>query len=171
MPMPKPALLILALVCALLVAGCGGSDSDTSSGTGSTTVAAVTGPLTKAEFIKRADEICKKADKSVDFRAPMYREIHEKELSKLGPIPAEEKMIRVFIFPSIRKQVREIEALEPPVEDEKKIQRILTAIEVGMKKAEKEPYIVSQEVRGKYPFVEVEGLARAYGFEECDTPT
>jgi hypothetical protein len=171
MTKPQLTFLALALACALFVVGCGGSDGESISQTDSTARTANAGPLTKAELIKRGDEICAKADQRIDFQAPGYREAHEKELSKLSPIAAEEKMIRIFLFPSIRRQVRELEALEPPVGEEKKIQAIITAIDVGMRKAVKEPYIVSQEVFGKYPFVEVEELAQAYGFEECDTPT
>jgi hypothetical protein len=162
----KIIALPTAIALGFAIFGCGGSDETPTAASASSAR-----PLTKAAFIKRADAICAAADKQIDFRAPIYREAHEEELGKLSPIAAEEKMIRVFLFPSIKKQVKDLEALDPPKGDEAKIQEIIVGIKEGMKKAEKKPYILSQEVRGKYPYTKVSELARAYGFKDCDEPT
>jgi hypothetical protein len=166
----KLTLLSLVLFGALfIIAGCGG-DSDSSSQE-SSAAAAVTKPLTKAAFIKRGDEICAKADEDVYNRASAYRETHEKQLGKLSPIASEEKMIRIFVLPSIAKQIEGLEALGPPKKDEKEIEKIINSMKAGLKKGEKKPYSVSYEVPSEYPFNELSELASAYGFSECTNPT
>ena len=69
-------LPILALMVAVAAAGCGGGSDG--GGTGS---ASSGGPPSKALFIKRAEEICGKADKKQHDEAANYREEHFKELS------------------------------------------------------------------------------------------
>lgn len=159
--------LVLLSASALWLTACGDDSSDAD---GEAAVAEA-GPLTKAEFIKRADEICKKADDRQYFRAAGYREDHAKELSKLAPVPREEKMIRIFVLPAIETQIEEIEALGVPEGDEAKIERILTEMKKGVKVAEKDPYSVSYEVPSAYPFRKLSELAGEYGFSECTNPT
>lgn len=170
MKLPGMIFPVAALVAALFVSGCGGDSGDSGSAAGST-AAASTGPLTKAEFIKQADRICKKADDRVYYGASAYRETHAKELNKLEPIPREEKMIRVFVLPSIERQIAEIESLEAPKGDEQKIEAILAELKAGLKYGEKKPYSVSYEEPSEYPFAKLSELAREYGFNECSNPT
>lgn len=158
-------LFVVTLAGVVAIAGCGSEGESSSQATASS------GPLTKAEFIKRADEICREADKGVYFRAAGYRESHEKELNKLPPIPREERMIRIFVLPSIKNQIEGIEALEAPKGDEKEIEQIINEMKAGLKAGEKEPYSVSYEVPGEYPFNELAELGDEYGFQECTNPT
>lgn len=105
------------------------------------------------------------------FKAAGYRETHAKELSKLDPVPREERMIRIFILPSVERQIEEIGALEPPTGDEQRIETILDEMNAGLKQSEEKPYRASFEVPSEYSFNRLSELARAYGFEECSNPT
>lgn len=159
----------LVLLLALPTLGCGGGDESGTGASVGTNVSDIPGrPLSKDEFVERAEEICKKADDQVYDEAVVYRERHEKkEREKLGNIPFEEKLIRLVVFPSIRKQAKEIEALGIPVGEEKNVKALLAAIALGMKKAEKDPYEIEGEDPSKYPFAKYSELAREYGFGEC----
>lgn len=169
--MPKSILTlpVVAVAVVLLVPGCGGSDESGSDGsTGTTNVSNPDRQLTKEEFIKRADEICQQADVDVYKEARAYRERHEKkEREKLGPIPFEEKLLRLFVLPSIRKEIRGMEALGIPEGEEKAVKAIFAAAALGMKKAEKDPYAIEGENPSKYPFDRYSELVREYGFSEC----
>lgn len=166
----KSILAILALAAVVALGGCGGSDSGSSSQSDDVALAGSTGPPTKAEFIKRAEEICRKADRREYFQASAYREKHEKELNKLSPVAAEEKLIRHIVLPSVTRQAEEIEALGAPKGDERKVAAIIAAIEAGVRKAEKDPYSIEFEGPGEYPFTEVAYLTGKYGLGECANP-
>jgi hypothetical protein len=164
--MPKSIwmLPVVAVTVMLLVSGCGGSDESART----TNVSVPNRPLTKEEFVKRADEICQTADEDVYDEAVIYRERHEKkERDELGPIPFEEKIIRAIVFPSIRKQIRELEALGIPEGEEKTVKALLAAAALGMKKAEMDPYEIEGENPSKYPFDRYSELSREYGLGEC----
>jgi hypothetical protein len=146
----------LALAAAALVAGCGGSDEATASK-----------PPTKAEFMKKAESVCAKAKATRFNEGAAYRKDHEKELNALEPIPAEEKIIRAIVLPSVTKQAEELKAIGAPKRQEKKIAAIVAAIEAGVKGAEKNPYAIELEVPAENPFKKADALIRTYGFQVC----
>jgi hypothetical protein len=161
-----PALVLAAL--ALFVVGCGGSDDTTSSkGDDSTLAKSENDPLSKAEFTKQAEDVCYQSKRSRYFEARKYQRRHREELKALSPIAAYEKEIVAVVLPSIMKEAQELTALGAPKGDEKKIEAIVTGIEAGVKKAEKNPYSVSLEVPSEYPFRKVGYLIRAYGLVDC----
>lgn len=156
--------LMLLLAVSLLALGCGGGEDAASS------KAAETRSLTKAEFLKKGDEICRKADITQDNEALAYRKKHAKELAKLAPIPAEEQLIVAIILPSIRQQTTDIEALGAPKGEEKKVKSFFVGIEAGLKKAEKNPYHVEWEYPSQNPFLRVDEALANYGFVYCSNP-
>jgi hypothetical protein len=158
----------LALLAMMFVLGCGEGDGSSGQEQGdATNVASSTGPPSKEEFIRQAEQICKKADDRVYVQADVYRETHAKELNELGPIPAEEKLLRMLRLPAIRKQIKGIEALGIPKGEEKAVKALFAAMAVGLKKAEKEPYELEGENPSNYPFERYSELAREFGFSEC----
>jgi hypothetical protein len=153
---------MLAMLGGALLVGCGETSESTAS-----KKAASKGALSKAEFIEKADMICQTADYSQGDEADAYLEKHEKELNRLAPIPAEEKMIVAVELPSILKEVEELETLEPPVKDKKEIESLMTRIREAVKKARKDPYAVEDEGSSENPFNGVYHQADRYGFEDC----
>jgi hypothetical protein len=163
-------IFLIAALSASLVAGCGGSDATAgSSNADSTNPSAETeGPLTQAEFIKQGDALCEKADKETYNRARRYRVAYAKELEKLGPVPAEEKLIRLIVLPNVVKEVEGLEALGAPKGDEKQIESFLAGIEGAVKKAQKNPYAIEGEPGyGPNPFQGIDVRLREYGFNVC----
>lgn len=151
--MRDSTLILAILVVALSHLGCGeGSNSTTS--------------LSKEQFIKRAEKICGKAETKQRRAGPFYAEVHQREFEKLSPVGTEEEVIRAVIFPSIREQAKEIQAIGTPEGEERKVNQLFKALDSGLEKAEEDPYSI--ELSGTaYPFREYALLSRAYGFREC----
>jgi hypothetical protein len=140
------ALAALAVV-ALTVWGCGGSDTE---------------ELSKAEFIKQSDAICAKTDKTQKTGFKKYQEDNpEKQPTQAG----QEKMLMAVGLPPIQAEAEELADLGAPSADADKIDAVITGIEEAVRKAEANPALL---LKGPDPFADVEKLAAAYGFKECD---
>jgi hypothetical protein len=152
-PIMKLAVIALS-VLALFVAGCGGSGSDEET-------------LTKAEFIKQADALCKKVDEREFGEYGAWSKANEKQLNGLSPNEVGAKAIAAIVVPSVRKEMEEIKALGIPEGDEETLEKYFEAGEKGVKGTEKNP-ISANAARPENPFWESFKLGSAYGFKECD---
>jgi hypothetical protein len=101
--------LAATFAIALILAGCGGSDSTASS-------------LTKAQFIKQADAICAKTDKAV--------------LAAISEAGVGERKVLIAGLQPVQKEAEEISALGAPSGDEEAIAAIVAGIEAAVRKAE-----------------------------------
>ena len=149
--MSKRLIALLAGVVAILVvaAGCG-SSSDSSS-------------LTKAEFVKQADQICTKGEKSIEDGAEKFAE--ENNVNTEKPTKAQqEEVIQQVVAPEIRQQAEEIGDLGAPSGEEEKVEAIVTAVEEGADELESKP---AQLIEGKNPLSHSSKLAKEYGLKVC----
>lgn len=149
---PLSALAVLAALAAL-VAGCGGGDDTTDSAT-------VT--LTKTEFIKQGDEICKEANEGNEAEAEEYAEENGFTLEKASKEQIEEAVAAVLV-PSLEKQAEDLEALGAPAGDEEKVDGIVSALEDATGEIDDDPSLVFEEKTLEEP----KTLAKAYGFKVC----
>jgi hypothetical protein len=149
-----PALMIAAL--ALATVGCGDDDDDSS--------ATTTTALSKSDFIREANRICKQQDRKIERAsqqffadAPPNQEPPPKEVAQFG-----EKTV----FPAIQAEIDRIEALGAPEGDTEEVQKMLEAAKSGLAKLEARP---SQLEKGGIAssFEEFQKLASAYGLDEC----
>lgn len=146
-------------IVGILVAGCGGGGG---SGTGGT---ANNDTLTKAEFIKEADAICRAANDTVESEAEEFAKENGIDTEKPTTAQQEEVVSRV-VAPNIRRQGEEIGELPAPSGDEEKVQAILSAVESGAEEAEEEPGSLVKGTAGG-PFAEATKLAHEYGLKVC----
>lgn len=153
--MKKASLLALAalLVLAALVAGCGGGDETTDSAT-------VT--LTKTEFIKQGDAICKEANEENETEAEEFAEENGFTLEKASKDQLEEAVAEVLV-PSLERQAEELDALGAPEGDEDKVEEIVVALEDATGEIDDDPSLVFEEKTLEKP----NQLAEAYGFKVC----
>lgn len=153
--MNKASLLALAALVALaaLLAGCGGGEETTDSAT-------VT--LTKAEFIKQGDAICKEANEENEAEAEEYAEENGFTLEKASDEQLEEAVGDVLV-PSLERQADELDALGAPEGDEEQVEEIVVALEDATGEIADDPSLVFE---GK-TLEEPNELAKAYGFEVC----
>jgi hypothetical protein len=150
-----PALLAVAIAFAAI--GCGDDDEDSASTTTSS-------ELTKAQFIREANRICKQQDAKIERAsqqffadAPNDKEPPASEVAQFG---------KKTVFPAIQDEIDRIRALGAPEGDEDEVQKMLEAAESGLSKLEAEP---DQLERGAIAssFEEFQKLASAYGLDEC----
>ena len=154
--MSKPFIAVLAALAAIsmIVAGCGGGD-DSSSDSSS---------ITKAQFIKQADEICEKGNEENEAE---FEEFAEDQGLSEGEEPTkaqQDEAITEIVAPGVRKQIEEIDALPVPEGDEKQIEAIVLSVEEGVVEIETNPDTLSA---GISPLAEGSKLAKDYGLKAC----
>jgi hypothetical protein len=159
-----------------LLSGCGGGGDSTetasqpsqeSSSQARTKVTKVVlkpqAPLTRAQFIKRADPVCAK---SYEERG----DILFKYTHRTAPLSQskQEQLISQVILPSFRHDLESLEALakkSAPKGDEAKLEALLEAFSASLAEAEENPELILAGAPKQ--FAEVTKLARDYGFQVC----
>jgi len=154
----KALLLAIAAVVALaaLVAGCGSSDD-------STTDETVT--LTKTEFIKQGDAICKEGNEEIQEGFEEYAEENDLPQNKE---PSKEQGVEItetVILPNVQQQAEEIRDLGAPEGDEDQVDELVTALEDAVAEGEDDPESLFKGSTD--PFGKVNKLASDYGFKVC----
>jgi hypothetical protein len=137
------ASFVGALAVALIAAGCGSSEPD---------------PLTKAEFTKQGNSICKNSAEE--------REAKTSEAAKEDKGGSEEEEFETFVadaaLPPIQDMTEELAGLGVPKGDEKEVEAMVVAFEVGVEKLEANPRTLSGPA-----FAKADKLAEDYGLTEC----
>jgi hypothetical protein len=145
-----------AMACSLAVAAIA-----TGCGSGSDTVA-----LTKSEFVRRGDAICKKVDAKRQAGYEEYLRAHGgKQVSTFGK-SAQVELIESIALPPIQTEVDELEALDVPdgtAGDE--ATRIIEDLEKAIREVKSAPTSVLDPQSN--PFNDVGKFAREYGFDIC----
>jgi hypothetical protein len=140
---------------ALVAAGCGGDDDDTST----------TASLTKAEFLKQGNAICAAGNQKIDAGFEEYIKKHDIGRNE-EPTPAQmEELAETVLLPQIKEQVEGVKSLPAPSGDEADVEAIVTAAEEAIEKAEDDPASIATE--GSGPFGKANALARDYGLTVC----
>jgi len=141
------------LVIALSCAGCGGDDASSSSRS-----------ISKEEFVVKADAVCKRGTKRMEAGLAGFLTSGEK-LQK--PSQAEsEKFIVTVLTPSLKREIKEIQALGVPEGDEEKVGAIVDALEEGLETAEDNPDVIAAGSTD-IVFGIASRLAGEYGLETC----
>lgn len=147
--LPVFALTALALV----IGGCGGSDGGDAA-------------ITKAEFIKQADALCKKVDEREFGEFGAWAKANDKKLVGLSTGQVEKEAIRAIVVPSVRNEIEEVKAIGIPEGDEEELEKFFDEVEVAIEKTEKNP-LSAEKSRSQSPFFGSYELGRAYGFSDC----
>lgn len=135
-------------IAALALAGCGGSDDKAP---------------TKAEYIAKADAICKtegaKSEKAATD-AVVALGTEEPTPEQLQTIATEK------IVPGLEKQIESLKALDQPDGDSDEINAIYASLDTAVGAAKEDPSsLVGGE--GENPFADANAKALAYGLKEC----
>lgn len=143
------AMLSIA-IAALLLAGCGSSGTEASTS------------LSKAEYIKKANQICDKGltEKDEAVKAGLEA-IPRNEFPNLSQQRLKELSERVF--PPYRRMTEDLAALTPPPKDDAAIENIVAEFEAAMKNVEANPLLLAHGS----PFYKAGKAAKAYGLEHC----
>jgi hypothetical protein len=149
------ALIGGALAVSLLAAGCGGG-SDSNSSTAS---------LTKAEFLKQGNAICKHGNMEIEAEFEKFVKEHHLSQNKQPTQAQLTEASETFLIPMIRKEVDQLKALGAPEGEEAKVDAIIEAAEESLETAEANPTSLTSENGG--PFTKTNKLAKEYGLTAC----
>jgi hypothetical protein len=148
------ALLAGVMAIAIVVAGCGSSDDTTET----------TAELTKVEFIKQGDAICKKGSDQIEEEVDTFAE--ENDVDTENPSKEDqEEVIAEVVTPSLQTQADELGQLGAPSGEEDEVAAIIEALEAGAEELENDPASLLTEGAG--PLDEANQLATEFGFKEC----
>jgi hypothetical protein len=153
-------LLAAALSAALLFAtGCGSSGSDE--------VTVQAGSLSKAEFIRKADEICKAARTEFLAKFTGLVKAHQSvangdDVQKKEELIAE--LVDTILTPNIEGQVVKISKLGAPSGYAPEATTFLNALQERLDKAKEDPAGISAT---SFPFKKAEDTARRVGMYGC----
>jgi len=150
----KASLAAVAALVALaaIAAGCGSG--------GDTTDETVT--LTKTEFIKQGDAICKQGNDESEKEAEEFAEDNDFKLEKASKEQLEEAVSEVLV-PNLEQQTEELDALGAPKGDEDEVEAIIASLEDATGEIEDDPGMVFEGSVLKKP----SKLADDYGFKVC----
>ena len=140
-------LLTGALLSASILAGCGSGGGDA---------------LTKAEFVKQANAICARGERTKDTALEaFFRENQQTQLQKSD----EEGLVTEVALPPIQTMTEELAELAPPADEKKATGAIVGGYEAAAREIERNPAIVISSSAS--PFAKANKLAARYGLETC----
>jgi len=159
------ASLVLALALAV---GCGSSGDASSSGS---TISVEVGALSKAEFVKQANEICKESDSK--FKREFTALLSQASSTAANADPASQEevtrktqasIIEAAFAPDYEQIVHHVSALGAPEGGVKQVSAFLRAIQEAIDKAKEDPAATFEQLT---PFKRAIKLATAYGMTGC----
>jgi len=161
----KLAGAAITMLLAGLAAGCGGGSDDDASTSSSGNVTSDE-PLTKAEYIERADAICSVADARIDAAAAKLRAA-SKDTGTLKR-SAVVKFLRDSTLPAYDRMLIGLRDLTPPTGDEAKIDPFIASLSGALDavKANTEKYAKRTAAD---PFDAANKRAQDYGMKVCGT--
>jgi len=152
---------LVGLVAGLVLAGCGGGSSSSTTGASGTS-GAQGAALSKSEFVAKGNAICAQGNQEIQAAG-------QKAFPK-GQQPTqadEENFATDTVIPSIQEQIDGIDALPAPSGDEDQVQAIVDAAQSALDKAKQDPSLLTGQAQGGDPFAQANKLADAYGLTKC----
>jgi len=146
------------LVAAAMLAGCG---SDSSSSASATDEAAA--PLSKAQFVKQADEICQQGLKKKDEAVSVALKEQAEQAQSAPSAQDTAKLVEETVLPAYSKTVDQLSQLGAPKADEAKVEKMIGEFEAALQAVEAEPAAANKS----NPFEPADKAAEAYGIENC----
>jgi hypothetical protein len=140
-------VVLLGAVFALTGAACGGSKG-----------------ISKADYLAKAKGVCQKGNQSLTGAS-------NEVFAKIPPgqklsLPEVEDFVRKTVVPTIRDQVKELRALEPPKGEKVHVEEIYAALDKGLNELEQAPAKLTD---GSNVFADADTLAQKYGISVCAT--
>ncbi len=148
----RGTFVAVAMVIALVVAGCGGGDSSTAGDS-----------ISKEEFVAKANAICK--DGTERLQAAIGRILKDQpNITKVSQAE-QEKIVITVLVPNVSKEVKELRALGSPDGDEERVDAMVTALEEGVETAERDPQAVTKSSDAIFGIAS--RIAGEYGLTTC----
>jgi hypothetical protein len=147
---------MLVLVASALLWGCG-------SGEGSSTASGSSSPLTKAQFVKAAEEICEEGlEGKEEVLKAAYEEV-EAGNYKGSRLTQKRKETAEDMLPHYQQIAAELGELQPPPNDKAAVDDFLAKMKAGLAKAKANALSLVET----NPFEQADTAAKAYGLTIC----
>jgi hypothetical protein len=155
-------VLIATLATLLAAGGCGSSGSSSND-----EVTVQTGSMTKAEFIAKADAVCKAAHDEFRTKYTSFLRAHQ---SSIGNKQKEEALFGEFLesilSPNIEAQIKKISEIGAPKDYAPQVSSFLNALQEELDEVNEDPSKLSASL---YPFRTAETIAEKAGMNGCTT--
>jgi len=144
------------LMGSLALIGCGDGDANTDASAGP-----ASHNLTKAAFVKRGNEICKRGLAEKDDAVHVGLE----ELGQMDGRPSHEELAKFAAgaLPAYRSMTDQLSQLTPPAKDRKVVEDFVVAFQAALKRTEAKPEILIEHD----PFEQAAIKAQEYGLSAC----
>jgi hypothetical protein len=133
----------LAVLVALLVAGCGGSEET----------------VTKTDFIRQGNAVCGKWQQA---RGNRFREVNAKFKPPVTQAKREKAIL--YVIEPYGDAIEGLKELDPPAGEEEKVEAMIKAMEEGLNQAEAN---LGSLISSGAAFSKGNKLAQEYGLKEC----
>jgi hypothetical protein len=134
----------------LVLTACGSSSNSTTS---------TTAALTKAEFVKKGNAICKKGNQQINQAGKTIFPTKQK------PTSAQLNKFATAAETSIQSQINQLKALGAPAGDQAKVTALLATSQANLNKVKQDPTLLTSG--NQHPFAAAAKLLHAYGLTAC----
>lgn len=139
---------VATLSLGLVLSACGGGGSTTAT-------------ISKAEFLKQGDAICKDGNEQIEAAA-------ERQFPKSSGRPSQAEQVKFAtqtVIPNIQHQIDAIKALGAPEGDEATVETITSEAQSALDEAKKDPTVLTSN--GPGPFAKADKFTNSYGLTAC----
>ena len=157
----RRAVIVALVVVAGMVANSGAAAASTGPGKPARIVlvsAKSTQPLTKAQFISKADALCANGVTAFAAVAPRFAGI------KKNPTPQAISALVSALSSIVQNQIDKTRALKPPKAEQAAVTEFLRANQTELRVLEADPQLLANSAN-KDPFLTADNLARKLGLE------
>lgn len=160
----KAAAAVLTMLVAAVSAGCGGDGAKEDRGSTTATVAAAA-PLSKAEYISRANAICRATRATLAKEGATFR-TDATTTAKLPPPARIREFVTKVSLPGYERMLARMRELTPPQRDRRTIVAYIASLSDAIKtvKADIPRYARADAVD---PFDDANAQAASYGMKDC----
>lgn len=134
----------LAVLVALLVAGCGGGSDET---------------VTKSDFVRQGNAVCGKWQQA---RGDAFREVNSKFKPPVTQAKREKAIL--FVLEPYGDAIEGLKELDPPAGEEAKVEAMIDAAEEAFERAQADP---GSLISSGAAFSKSNQLFEEYGLKEC----
>jgi hypothetical protein len=156
------ALLAGVLAAALILAGCGGGGSDSSTASGGSD--STTAPLDKAAFIAKADAICSAGGEKAQSEFVTFTKENKVAKGKELTTAQWEEIGTGVLVPALQAQADEIRQLGIPAGDEVQVEAFLEGVDEAVEKLEENPQTAKSP---STVLADAHEAIDGYGFKVC----
>lgn len=156
-------LALVAVLMAIVGCGDGGDDSGATTATAGGPTAATAPTLSRAAYIRKADQICNEDSRALPVKLATY----EQRARRSGR--PEEEVFKEFVddvlLPTLETRLDKLAALGMPSDGEQKLQAFLRAMERGVTVARQSSATTFAAL--EKPFQPAIKIGQAFGFVGC----